>query len=421
MGGFRPYDPNSAPSFTVDEGTINITNENWPSALPTPIGNVITLEDGVNYKFDGDVDFSPNVFLIPNGAAVLISGDSAIQDSLITNAAGSLFTGTDIYLTVKGVNISADNAKIFDITEVSHAELIVFEVNITKYDTLGDLDGLTLTWFDKCYMSEQGTPSTRGLLFSGIHKIFFFNNCQSDSFTNTFIDLGAAAFQEIGMLNIHIDVDRTDPTQIILSGLPNSGNLDPARDGFGSVTLLRPRALDGTEPLIHPTLSGIDVGDHRWWFQNSATYPDSRAFIAIESEGSTSQTVLSDGVWARIVTDSPVESADTQRYFRNAGGDLEYSGLAITDHQFTITISVTKVGGSVGNYEFAVFVNANANATVGDKISITIPVELKNTAQVVSFSTSHPMETGDFVGIYIRPVGTSDNVTITTLGSQIIG
>lgn len=63
----------------------------------------------------------------------------------------------------------------------------------------------------------------------------------------------------------------------------------------------------------------------------------------------------------------------------------------------------------------------DADATTGTKISVILPMELKNTAQLITFSTSALMSLGDFVGIYIRPVGTSDNVVVGALASQIHG
>lgn len=403
---------------TVTTGYTHVTPSNWASVLPAPVGDVITLTTGA-YYFDGYIDISPNRLFIPPFEGIVLRGETSLKDTLVSNCiGGAMITGNDVLLGTIDLSLEAGAADDVIAITGTGSNLIMHFTDFFDYKNMVSFtDGTYFLWDNG--FSTTTANSVSGFKFFGAPGIVYFTHCQAQAFKGTWIDLGSALLSSFRLESPTVGIDNTDNTQLVIDGLIDSGNIDPTKGGVGSITNAVIQDSSGTVNS-HYTLGNIKSGDIRWGVSDVPDVIDSKVFMENQSENSTSQTILSDGVWSKITTDSPSLSPNTQRYFNN-GTDLEYSGLKTTDQQYTITMSVSKVGGAVGNYEFAIFHNANADATTGTKISVILPMELKSTAQLITFSTSAPTKLGDFVGIYVRPVGTSDNIVVGALTSQIHG
>lgn len=419
MSGFRPFDPNSiAGGGDADLGYIHITPSNWASKLPSPVVGVITLTTGA-YYFDGYVDISPNRLFIPPFEGIVLRGETSLKDTIVSNCVGgALIEGNNVLLATRNLSLEAGSADdVIEITGTS-SNLIMHFTDFFDYKNMVSFtDGAYFLW-DNGFNTTTAN-SISGFKFFGTPAIVYFTHCQAQAFKGTWIDLGTAVLGSFRLESPTVGIDNTDNTQLIIDGLIDSGNIDQTKGGRASITNAEIQDSTGTVNAHH-VLGNIMPGDILWNIQDVPDVADSVVFFENQSENSTSETVLSDGVWTKIVTDSPVLSPDTQRYFFN-GTDFEYSGIKSTQQTYLITMSVSKVGGSVGDYEFAIFHNANADATTGTKISVIMQLELKSISQPLTFTTSKRTDLGDFVGIYVRPVGTNDNIVVGALTSQIKG
>jgi hypothetical protein len=400
-------------------GYDHVTPANWQDILPDPIGGVITLTTGA-YYFDGYVDISPNRIIITSLQGIVLRGETSLKDSLVSNCVGGAFIGgNNVYLATKNLSLEAGSADDVIAVTGSSTNLIMHFTDFFDYKNMVSFTDGVYFLYDNGFTAT--TPNAvSGFKFFGTPGIVYFTHCQAQSFKGTWIDLGTAVLSAFRLESPTIGIDNIDPTQLIVDGLVDSGNINPTKGGVGSITNAE---IQDSSGLInsHDVFGNIKPKDIRWGIRGVPTMQDSRTFFELESENNLTATVLSDGVWTKIVTDSPVISPDTQRYEVNGGGDPEYIGLKTESHSLAVSLSLEKLGGSVGNYEIAAFKNANATATTGTKISIILPVELKNTAQVVSFSTTHQILTGDYIGLYIRPVGTNDNILVNADTVQIFG
>ncbi len=117
-------------------------------ALPTPVGNVITLEDGVVYILTAAINLGVNQLAIPTNGQVAIKNNNELTNSITTDlVSGGLITGNLARLVIQDVNfISSTGAgSFFDITAVTAARPVVIHQRsfVSNFASIGTIDGAT--------------------------------------------------------------------------------------------------------------------------------------------------------------------------------------------------------------------------------------------------------------------------------------
>lgn len=93
-----------------------------PSDFPAPVAGVITLRNDVNYVISGQVDISPNRIVC--GTRIGISGQNRINDRIVSDTAGVLFTmASNVSVVFKEVGLRCPNGTLLGATSTGVAFL----------------------------------------------------------------------------------------------------------------------------------------------------------------------------------------------------------------------------------------------------------------------------------------------------------
>ena len=407
MGGFKPA---STTSGDDDSNVIRSLAD-----LPAPIGDVITLVDGEEYRFEGNVDISPNRFLFPTNSSIVISGGSSLHDTVTTSATGNILTGQDVFIDMYRIAFDIPNGDLFNISQTSLSNLILTFVDILNYNTLGTITDTDYVLMDNMFI--DGRASTDGLSFVGTCGILLLTNTQVLGFRGTLVNLGTALFTDIFLRNDIITIDRTDLSQILLSGAADNANIDIPLSGFGRIDNVHIRQTNVNDPVLAPSIQGVTIKDKYWWFSGNPTTPDSGFFAQIDSEGNTNTTAISSpNTFVKVTTDNAVV-AEVQRFSLNMTNELEFDAIQTVIVKFIVNVAAKKVSGSTALYNFTVYKNGLA----GDKAALSFPLEVKTAVGTISFTGQATLIDGDILDVYVEAVGHTDNIIIETLSFQITG
>lgn len=408
MSGFRPYDPNA--SNVADSKIIRSLSD-----LPVPVGDVITLVDGEEYRFEGNVDISPNRLQLPNDSSVVISGGSSLHDTITTSASGDIITGQDVFVDMYRIAFDIPNGDLFNISQTSLTNLILTFVDILDYNTLGTITDTDYVLMDNMFI--DGRNSVGGLSFVGTCGILLITNTQMPGFRGTLVDLGTALFTDVFLRNDIITIDRTDLSQIILNGAVDNANIDIPLSGFGRIDNVHIRQTNVNDPVLSPAIQGVKIEDKYWWFSGNPTSPDSSFFAQVDSEGNTNTTVISSpDTFVKVTTDNAVV-VEAQRFSLNMTNELEFDAIQTTIVKFIVNIAAKKASGSTALYNFTVYKNGLA----GDKAALSFPLEVKTAVGTISFTGQATLVDGDILDVYLEGVGHTDNIIVETLSFQITG
>jgi hypothetical protein len=180
---------------------LNITLEqnkvvvNSLDDLPTPIANVITLEDGKDYRVSGSVNIGVNRIVFGDNCA--LTGDNPQNDIIIYTGTGVLFTANDNNLVLIRIGVSCDTGTLFDATDIDYTidplvdpfqgrnkRFYINNCNLVggvagNGSTLGSVEGYGTINFNANFVRawDAGLQVSNGLSFEGLNnKVVLWNN-----------------------------------------------------------------------------------------------------------------------------------------------------------------------------------------------------------------------------------------------------
>lgn len=373
--------------------TVVIAQE---SDFPDPVLGVITLEPDTDYLLVSDITTS-NRFVGSRPNTMRASSSQMV--TLTYTGTGDMFTITNPSFKIVNITVSCPNGNLFNSTAPDLPGIVqMVESNVKECETLGMIDGNFITRFTNVAFENI---KTGGLTFNGANEILVVDVGVAFLGGGSLIDLGSSTFNSISIESGTIPVSA--PGSFFLSGLANSGNLNPG--GLG--TVINNKGFGSGQPL-----NGITTDDARWnFFANNNiadTRPDALMYlsaVATTAIVTTSVPVLMNGTWTE---------SRTSQMTTTAAGRATYDGEKNSTLPITAKVSAEPVSGNgvqIGVYlaKNGVVINeteAYGTADAGKPTSITVIWQ-------DSFSN------GDYYEVFIENNTNTTDITVSTAQMRI--
>lgn len=367
--------------------------------LPTPVGNIITLEANTSYFFAGAINLNGNRLVAPNN--VLIGGFSPNVCSIISNipAGESLITcAGNIQIVGLTLSVNSSTANIFNLNGISvpAARCIMREI-IATGSGLGTIQnyGTILAAF------SVFSDLKSSLVVDGTCGIVIFDTCQfvnitpgatSMTYPSTFSSsirvriLSCGFSTVVGATSINVDPAVTiNPDNLVIDSVIFSG---------GSVT----------------HVVGITEANSIAFFRDNTGIKNSFSAIHFYMHGNlTATTVASTAVWYKISGTTTLNAVNTQRFTMPTNNRATYTGIAT--RKFRVSAVTTLQDGN--SVKLAIAIHKNGVIVADSEMAATTP----GTGEPVNVSTFTILElsTNDYIEVFLRNYTSATNVTATDL------
>jgi hypothetical protein len=332
------------------------------SALPAPIGGIITLLPNITYVQGEDLNIGTDVFAL--GMNTVWCGFESLNITLTYTGTGDLFTMVDTTNRIHNLTISATSGRLYNWSSTSGQQLRVTDVQSSS-DEYGIFTGVNSILR---FTNVSPSIATDGLEFVGSFASVLWEVSGAEINGGAFFRLGTAQFNSILVDKVLMTL--AGGTEFI-NGLPNSGNISAG--GLGTVLLTRIGGA-GT-PLV-----GVTPDDALWEFFHNDEIPDTRPDALLSMQNNAIETTIT-------ATDTPVLVAGvwTIKSVSQMTGDVDGRTTYIggKDSKLPVTYSVSVEPASGTNIKMSAYVaidgvvdpdsKRSGTASSGSPSSITIP------------------------------------------------
>lgn len=164
------------------------------SDFPAPVANVITLEDGKDYRISGSVNIGINRIVFGDNCG--LTGDNPQNDILVYEGTGNMLTVINNNLILIRLGISCDAGTLFDATDIDYTidpsvdpfqgrskRFYVFNCNLIggvagNGSNIGEVEGFGTINFNSNLVRgwDSGLQVSNGLSFEGLNnKVVLWN------------------------------------------------------------------------------------------------------------------------------------------------------------------------------------------------------------------------------------------------------
>ena len=325
--------------------------------LPTPVGEVITLEPNTVYLFFASVNFGTNRIVAATNS--VLRGVGSIAIVLTYTGTGVFFSATDVQWVLAELTIVA---------QATGARVVNYTTNTLR---IGRADDCTIL----CYRfadfggTDWAVRLTNVSLFpfaaaaiqcSGTCRSFNYNTAGVVATTGAgpLIDLGTCVF-ESGVIRTIVAEFPTGSS--FITGLPNSGNVS-ASGRFYVEGCQLDLSGGGT------ALTGVDPGDARWDFQGNTPIRDSRNDFLVSFENNTTNntTITTAGTYVKVNSGNTFTEEKASGFTTDNTGRVTCNVVSGVTIPVDIDVSFEPASGS--NKDLSVKVAKN-----GTELGISLP------------------------------------------------
>lgn len=144
------------------------------SDLPTPIGNVITLEPNTTYDIEGTINIDSNQLVFSSNTNIL--GNSKHQDILVYTGTGSVFNSYDNDFNLQNIGIKTPNGSVFNVINIDKTlNCSTIFCDFGSVSSIGIIDGCNSFSLDTCSLQNFDD----GITIGNNNEIgsFYIHNC----------------------------------------------------------------------------------------------------------------------------------------------------------------------------------------------------------------------------------------------------
>jgi hypothetical protein len=337
----------SVSEIVASTKTVIISQE---SDFPDAVGGVITLEPLTKYQLVDDVS-TANRFILQD--RTVMSGDSGALSVLEYTGTGVMFTWVDAIVVFDNLRMNAPLASLFSGSSptLPLGSFIIERCSIDSCDKIGTFgDMFAIRWDNATFINVI----TDGVLLVGNTSYIELESSFINQITGTLLDLGTSTFDGFNFTN---SVVLTAGTATLLSGLPNSGNVNAG--GIGVVVNNRSK---GAINLVN-----ISPNDALWQFALNDTIADTRPDTLLSF--STPTTTVLSAATPTLLTGTWVIERTSQMTGTVAGRSTYNAGKSAI-LPVTATISLEPVSGT--NKDVNLYLAKNGTAIPNSRVATVI-------------------------------------------------
>ena len=379
----------------------NIVVVNSLSDFPTPVGDVITLADSTVYFLSGSIDILGNRFVA--GDNTLITGSTTFIDGIVSTTTGDLFSTVDgVDFGLRDFFIDAPMSEVFSMSAPTPktGRFSVDRVNVLACDSIGIVNNYALLLLT--FMGIEQTTTT-GLTVSGSNAVINIDSVLVSDFIGTMFDLNGSTSDVINIENTTII--STNPANIIIDGLPNSGNINA-----GGAGVLRAINILGA----FTSTGNINSSDISWEFSGSNVLQDSNSVGLASMSINNVQTPIIDSVPVKVAGVWVIQS--DSRFTVDTTGRITYIGNKPLLSGVMATFTVQKLGGGTEAYVFNIALNGSILLAAQASLSTD---STRDGNLAITFNQQ--MVNGDYIELFATGILTSNNVIVYSANLNVRG
>ncbi len=356
------------------------------SDFPSPVCNVISLDENTTYEINGSVNLGNNSLSLAEGSNIM--GLNRFEDQLIYTGTGDMITGTDKTFTIKTLTITSNNSgtKVFNVTGISNT-MKIYDMNFENCYDIGSFDGGERLLFLNNLISNCNS----GIECKGSLEHLFYNNNKSEDNPGPQLYIPSGTFEIIQIQNNYFDVNSGQTALNINSGISlEQGNIS-TNFFMGEGTYL----------------SGIDPGNLYWIVQANSGLRDGEAYGFCKFWANSTVTSISAEYPTYYKVSGTNENSYGERFdYSSVDNRLEYIGLKPIEAKFMLNGNVEATS-TTENILIAVVKNGT---TVIEEVEIR--TKEANEPYGMSLNGSVEMSTGDYLEIWVSNLTSTSNVRI---------
>lgn len=380
-------------NFVSDAGASKTVVVSEESDFPTPVAGVITLEEDTDYLLANDIS-TANRFVVSRPNTIRASSSQMV--SLTYTGSGDMFTGTNSSFKIVNITVDAPNGNIFNTTAPSLPGIVqMVESNVKSCQTLGTIDGNFITRFSNVAFENIIAD---GLTFAGTNNILVVDVGVAFLGGGSLIDLGTSTFESIS-----IDggvIASSAPGTFFLSGLTNSGNINPG--GSGSV-------INNKGFGSGSSLNGISNDDARWNFLANNTIPNSTSDVLIYTDGNALETTIA-AVDTPVKVNAVFTEEDAARFTSDSSGRATY--VAEVPARLPIDVTISMLGASGGDKQATVYIAINGTVITATSMQTTINSSKSGAATAI---WQYDFQPNDYVEVFVENNTNIVNIVATNV------
>jgi len=362
------------------------------SDLPTPISDVITLEDNVTYFFTTTVDLLGDR-LVCGVNTTLIGGSSENCRIKSTGLTGVALITSNYSLPIRNITIEADIALDLDGDGVTTA-LDWFGVNFTDCATVG-----TVKDYSNFIMADSAFLNSGGLTFDGTIGTVGFSQCLFDcnatntafiipstlTITRRFRIVYSSFIVGTGETGINFDTSATIPTESYI--------LDTVNFAGGGTYL-----------------AGLDQSSNDALFINCTNIENSSVNGQLYTQGNVTATTISNTTNYFKVAGTTTASIDNSK-FSHSNNRLTCD--AVISRKYLIQCFLSFTAGNTNVCEFGFYDSQLSVVRTPSKTKST--ANASGRAENIGFACVVTMGLNDYIEIHARNTSASNNITVDAM------
>ena len=361
--------------------------------FPAAVAGVITLADNTTYWLGENFNAGDIEFVL--GDFTVLRGIDVESGNLRSDTTGTMFTAVNKNWLIQDLTIRCPNGTVWDVT-VDDEFIQLDKVQVSSCQALGTFN--STTGGVMVVQEFIATSIVDGFDFQGSWNILQISLGSDVQFSGTFIDLGTATFNSIGLATLSVFL--VSAGSKFLSGLANSGNINAG--GIARVTnCVINNSGGGT------ILTGISPDDVRWRFLFNSGIRDTRPDALTAFAGGAATTTISAAATPVKVVGTYTEDHVSQ-FTTDASGRATFVGEAQQRIPMDAIVNCKMAAG--GGSDLKVWLAVN-----GVVVGIGRPINGVTTSKPAAGNImwQHNFTTGDYVEIWVENTTDTNDIIVT--------
>lgn len=361
--------------------------------FPTPISNVITLNDNTQYQIGVSLNLGINELVMGNNCSV--SGIESVVVTLTYTGVGDMFTITNKKVRISNVNISCINGRVVNFSDNTDA---IFRMNdcavscavFGSFNSSG-ASGSTARFTNVSLSSVTASGNT----ITGDWNTWLWEISATNITAGIMFNFGTATFDEI---ILDLNLINLGAGTTFISGLAASANINT-----GGTAIITRSLTSGSGAL----LTGVTVEDALWQFLHNDNIADSRTDGLLSLSGNLTETII-------LAIDTPAKVAGTWVVERDSRMTGDITGRLTYDDGRPAPLPfdgpVTALMASGGSKTITIYLGVNGVFIPESAATMSVTASISGRASCI---WQQILDTAEYVELFVANNSDTTNIIIT--------
>lgn len=365
------------------------------SDLPSPVGDLITLDENSVYIITGHVDLGNNRITLSSGSC--LRGLCELNDTIKSTTTGAVINSDDVNAVIRDMGVVSPSGSPISLKGNNNVSCYIDHLRLLGCRDLGSIRGFEFVFVDRCvFKSTTETTTISGLRVGGTNTHTIITNNEFENLPTS--GLSAITMQEDFM---------TDFAVISHNGfdITNNGIGISAEAGASGIRIIiRDNDFEGTTT----PLSGITHFTPYYEIKGNTEIPDSTIKGGYSLNSSSDTNIATINVPVKVNGTTTI-FPESERFEQTANNRLTFTG---NRHCHVLVTYSYTISGS-NNTLYSLYLALNGQIIENSKSIVRLGVG--SDQRTGTGSTLVSMNNGDYLEVWIENNSGTDNPTVENL------